>query len=195
VKGYPSFFLMPPGSLEGIRCSLFRRGEADARSEPLSVEELQKEIDGETRRNAHSQVEAGFQMKQAGNLAGAALAFDRAILAAPQDPEAWLHRGILRAAQQRLPEALADYAQVAALRTDGKAHDHAVHALLRARRFDAAAACASDWLEREPDSLRALRQRARAHWGRGDRPRAREDKARACALGDQESCGSRSAGD
>jgi thioredoxin-like negative regulator of GroEL len=188
VSGYPSFFVMPPGLTDGIRCSLFGEAEGGRRQEAFSPVELRRQIDDQTLQYARRLIRSGFDLREAGDLAGAARALDRAVLAAPDEPEAWLHRGIVRQKLGLLDDALSDYARVAALRSDGLAHDHAVHLLLGSRRFDDAVACATDWLERAPDDVRALRQRSRAHRGRQDLVRAREDRAQACALGDQASC-------
>ena len=185
VDGYPSFFVVPAGSNEPDRCSLFRRG---AKSEPVSSEELEREIERRNQGFAQELIRRGGERRQARDLSGSLALLDQAVAAAPMEREGWIQRAIAREEQGDLDGALADYAVAIALRNDGSAHERAVEVLIRATRFDEAVACATDWLEREPRSTKAIAQRSRAHHERGDLVRSRDDAGRACALGDSSAC-------
>lgn len=185
VTGFPSFFVLPASSEQPLRCSLY--GEGDE-LKPASPRQLQDRIEGENLRSAKALIREAYELRRAGDGAGAVRLLDRAVTAAPQEPDGWLQRAIAREEQDALDQALDDYAMVAVLRKDGMAHDRAVHVLLQARRFDEAVACATEWMQREPQSLKPIRQRARAHEQRGDVARAREDAERCCLLGDEEAC-------
>jgi thioredoxin-like negative regulator of GroEL len=184
VSGYPSFFVVLPGD-EPRRTSLFEEGGG---LEPASPEELQARIEAQAQLYARRLIREGYELRAAGDLAGALPLLDRALQAAPREAEGFLQRAIVREGQGALDEALADYALVALLRPGGRAHERAVHALQQARRFDEAVACATDWMGREPNAIEPLRQRARSHFRRGDLSRAREDAEHGCALGDEEAC-------
>jgi len=185
VTGFPSFFVLPASSEEPLRCSLY--GEGDERK-PASPRQLQDRIERENLRIAKRLIHEAYELRRAGDPAGAVKLLDRAVSAAPQEPDGWLQRALAREGQDALDEALDDYGMVAVLRKDGIAHDRAVHVLLQARRFDEAVACATEWMQREPQDIRPIRQRSRAHQQRGDVARAREDAERCCALGDEEAC-------
>ncbi len=185
VKGYPSFFVVPAGSSEADRCSLYRIGE---KSEPVSFEELEREIERRNQSFAQGLIRQGGERRQAGDLSGAMALLDRAVAAAPMEREGWMQRAIAREEQGDLDGALADYAVVVALHNDASVHDRVVEALIRVTRFDEAVACATDWMVREPGNIKAIVQRSRAHHERGDVARFREDAARACALGESSAC-------
>jgi tetratricopeptide (TPR) repeat protein len=185
VNGYPSFFVVPTGSDEPDGCSLYRRGR---RTEPISPAELAAEIEGRNASFGHRLLQQAAERRQAGDLDAAVSLLDSAVAAAPSRPDGWMQRAMAREASGALDAALSDYAVVAALRNDGSAHDHAVQALIAARRFDEAVACTTEWLEREPRSVKAITQRARAHAERGDEARSREDATRACVLGSGVAC-------
>jgi thioredoxin-like negative regulator of GroEL len=184
VTGYPSFYVLGAGGDRPLHCALFREGKTD----PISANELERAIEDENKRVAKGLVYQGYQRREAGDLAGAETLLDQAVQSAPTEPDAWMQRAVTRERQGSLDGALSDYAVAAALRGDGSIHERAVYALFTAQRFDEAVACATDWLQREPTSAKAVGMRARAHRGRGDVGRYREDAARACALGDGGAC-------
>jgi len=185
VTGFPSFFVLPASSEEPLRCSLYAEGKE---LKPASPRQLQDRIERENLRIATALIREAYELRRAGDPAGAIRLLDRAVAAAPQEADGWLQRAIGREGQDALDQALDDYAMVAVLRKDGTAHDRAVHALLQARRYDDAVACATEWMQREPQDIKPIRQRARAHQQRGDVARAREDAERCCTLGDEEAC-------
>ena len=185
VTGYPSFFVLPASSEESFACSLFREGRERKAASP---QQLQDRIEGENLRNAQRLIREGYERRRAGDPAGAVALLDQAVTAAPRESDGWLQRAILREEQGALDGALADYGMVAVLRKDSVAHERAVHALLKAERFDEAVACATEWMGREPRALMPIRQRAWAHHQRGDEARAREDAQRCCILGDHAAC-------
>jgi thioredoxin-like negative regulator of GroEL len=184
VHSYPAFFVVPAGGGEPSRCSLYAKEDSD----PISAGELERRIEERNERHARQLLREGFELRQAGDVGAAIAVLDRAVQAAPMEPEGWLQRAVARERNGDLDGALADYGVVASLRADGSMHDRAVRLLMQAKRFDEVVACATDWLQREPSSVRAIGQRARAHGARGDVLRFREDAARACALGDGGAC-------
>jgi len=184
VKGFPSFFVVLPGG-EPHRTSLYREGK---KLEPASPRELEERIEVHARNYARRLTREGYDRRVEGDPEGALPLLDRALLAAPREADGWMQRAIVREQQGALDLALGDYAVTALLRPGGRAHERAVRALREARRFDEAVACATDWISREPREIEAVRERARSHYERGDRVRARQDSERACNLGDARAC-------
>jgi thioredoxin-like negative regulator of GroEL len=184
VNAYPRFFVLGAGGDQPVQCTLLPKGE----SGPISPAQLERTIEEENQRVAKGLVYQGYQRREAGDLSGAEALLDQAVQSVPTEPDAWLNRAITRERRGSLDGALSDYAVAAALRRDGTIHERAVYALLNAKRFDEAVACATDWMAREPSSTKAVGMRAQAHRARGDVGRYFEDASRACALGDSGAC-------
>jgi len=90
VHSYPAFFVVPAGGGEPSRCSLYAKEDSD----PISAGELERRIEERNERHARQLLREGFELRQAGDVGAAIAVLDRAVQAAPMEPEGWLQRAV-----------------------------------------------------------------------------------------------------
>jgi thioredoxin-like negative regulator of GroEL len=183
VTGFPSFYLTAPG------VSPRKLSRSGAEQNLASPREFIETIERAASRMAKDRIHEGWSLRSRGDLEGSLAAFELALAIGPKNPEAYYQRAFAHLDAGSLEAAFEDFGAALALNPEQvDVFAHAGHALTQRQRWDESVACWTKAIEAKPSDAPAHIGRARAHDGRGDRVRAREDLATACRLGDRRSC-------
>ncbi len=133
--------------------------------------------------------EAGLAAFAAKDYEGTTSLLEVCLDAVPDHAEARLARGRANAALGRYERADLDLSRGLALRPDVVEGWEALVYARSQNGDDRGAVTAADrWLAVQPGAARAIRMRADARYRMGELAEARDDAARACALGDADAC-------
>jgi transcriptional activator len=136
-------------------------------------------------------VREGFERKEAGDIDGAQVRFNRALVLNPKEPEAYFWRGVTRAALGEKELAVRDLKTATELKSDyAEAYDQLGYLLLGLKRYDEAINSLTTLITLSPtyENGRAYQLRATARYNKGDVQNALADARQACSLGDPEAC-------
>lgn len=189
VSGYPSLFVVGSKRSKPRRLSPYNR-ERDDEFVLLSPPELIARIADHARREVKRLIYAGYEEREARNFDESIAILNDAIELDPENPEAYLQRGLSRLAAGARESAYEDFRAALALRSDFRDVFSTVgldlwdHAL-----WDAGVACWTVYLGRaSSEQGYGYLWRSKMQYQRGDRASAREDAQAACENNESEGC-------
>jgi tetratricopeptide (TPR) repeat protein len=150
---------------------------------------LTESITARTKRWVETRLHAAWEQRQRRDLAAAIATLDSLLAARPDEPAAYLARGIARGEAGDLDGALTDLRCAADLAPgEIDAYAWVDHFLSKRQRWDEIAACWTHLLDRAPGNARAYLERGGAYMRKGDSARALADAREACRLGEARAC-------
>jgi tetratricopeptide (TPR) repeat protein len=189
VSGYPSVFVV--GSLRGEPRRLsVRRKDQDDEAVLRTPRELIAGVEEHARRAVERLVYAGYEKREARNLEESIAVLTEALGLDPENPDAYLQRGLSHLAAGARDSAYEDFRAALALRSDYRDVFGAVGLdLWDHKLWDAGVACWTVYLGRaQSEQGYGHLWRSKMQYQRGDAAGAREDAQAACRHGESEAC-------
>jgi tetratricopeptide (TPR) repeat protein len=189
VTGYPSLFVVGSKRAKPRRLSPYNREQRDEHV-LLTPRELIASIEDHTRRVVKGLVYAGYEKREARNIDESLAILTEAIGLDPENPDAYLQRGLSHLAAEAREPAYEDFRAALALRSDFRDVFGTVGLDLWDRKlWDAGVACWTVYLGRaRSEQGYGYLWRSKMQYQRGDRASAREDAQAACEHDESEGC-------
>jgi tetratricopeptide (TPR) repeat protein len=189
VSGYPSLFVVGSRRARPRRLSPYDR-ERREEFVLLSGREFIARIEDQAQRVVKNLVYAGYEKREARDIDESIAILTEAIGLDPENPDAYLQRGLSHLAAEARDPAYQDFRAALALRSDFREVFGTVGLdLWDHELWDAGVACWTVYLGRAPSQQGyGYLWRSKMQYQRGDRARAREDAQAACEHDESEGC-------